>query len=180
MFGSVDRLSSTVLPSLAELLQYEALVVTYDSAPSGYSSVDLGNLLADYVDAGGELVLTTFVFQYDDSDSFGRLESGGYIPASAYVGNYETQTTSPLPEHDLFDIEYDIDSITAYYRDEVVPSPDATVVGTWQDGTPLALIDGGSGVIGLTVYPVPGVHNTPTGDYVELVANAIYYADAYL
>jgi VCBS repeat-containing protein len=183
-FQSVTRIGDDnpiddLAPTLEDLMQYDVVVFTPNMMAD--DSAAFGDVLADYIDAGGHVVMTTFGFQLSNFFDFGRLEDG-YLPYDSYLDNYERQVTEPLPEHPLFDLLFPVNQISAFYRDELIPSADATVLGTWSDGTALALIDQGSKVIGLTIYPEPEPNPefATTGEAVELVANAIAYSWFYL
>ncbi|MFC7478470.1 hypothetical protein ACFQS7_29390 [Dankookia sp. GCM10030260] len=180
IFHSVTRIDAgSGTPTFDELKNYDTVVWISDAGPS--NPTELGNNLASYVDAGGHLITTTFDAQYTDFQDYGRLEADGYLPWTSNNTSYAPSTTAPLPEHELFNIVYDINSISAQsYREISNPSSDATTIGQWQDGTPLVMIDGGSGVLNLTYYPVPGVGAPASGDYIELLANAIVYSEYHL
>jgi len=65
----VDVRTST--PSLATLLNYDTVLVWSDS--SFFNSVALGDVLADYVDLGGGVVLATFSWYGPTWDLEGRM-----------------------------------------------------------------------------------------------------------
>ena len=76
--AAVDIFDACVAtPTLAQLTPYD-MVVSMDN--SGYEDpVAIGNVLADYVDAGGVL----FQYAYDTEEGLspkGRLSTGGYTP----------------------------------------------------------------------------------------------------
>lgn len=62
LFSVVDIVNTTAAgggtPTLAQLLTYDAVMVWTNSTPA--SSVALGDVLADYVDAGGGVVVTVY------------------------------------------------------------------------------------------------------------------------
>ena len=92
MFSQVDNLSPLgcdpfspyhgldATPTLATLQQYAAVLVYSDCA--FYDSAALGDVLADYIDGGGRVVLATFAFWNEPGEIgiYGRLLTGGYLP----------------------------------------------------------------------------------------------------
>jgi len=79
LLNQVDlrEVAFSVNPTLEELEQYDAVMVYSDN---GFGNpFGLGNVLADYVDAGHGLVVATFVFEGQLS---GRLTTDGYLPFS--------------------------------------------------------------------------------------------------
>jgi len=77
-FTTVDILDVTnVTPTLADLSSYQAVVAYTDLAPQ--NSTALGNVLADYIDAGGGVVAGEFGFSDPDAIG-GRFQTAGYSP----------------------------------------------------------------------------------------------------
>jgi subtilisin family serine protease len=64
-------------PTLDQLMAYHAVIVMVSSALG--NSAGIGNVLADYADAGGGVVLTLAPFIHG-TELGGRFESGGYDP----------------------------------------------------------------------------------------------------
>jgi VCBS repeat-containing protein len=172
-FDSVSILDGS--ESLADLQQYESVLI-YNN---GYAQqAAFGNILADYVDSGGGLVVATFAYQGQPGGSdWGDLETDGYLPFQDYLGNYETQTLGTYDaSNPIFDGPFLVDELTGFYRDEVNLTVDATLVASWSDGTPLVAIDS-SGVIGVTLFPNDFYSSALSGDYIELFANALAYGE---
>ena len=89
LFGAVDLFnaaaSESATPSLAQLLPYDAVLVSPDYAEPFADNVALGNNLADYVDAGGGVVcnaLATCTFSQ---------------PAGRWAPNYQVITPGAAP-----------------------------------------------------------------------------------
>ena len=78
-------------PTLAQLEQYSAVLVYSDA--SFNDPVGMGNVLADYLDAGGGVVVATFGFNSDGNGLLGRIVTGGYLPLS--TGPISTAPSSP-------------------------------------------------------------------------------------
>jgi hypothetical protein len=163
----IDVGSST--PSLSTLLGYDAVLVfnslTFDD------TVALGDVLADYVDAGGGVVLATFVWYGPTWDLEGRITTD-YSPfaqaddslyAWADLGSYNS--SHPIMEG--------VTAISGYYRDNVTLTAGAELVAEWNDTAPFVAIKGN--VVGITLFPAPVV--TPwTGDVPTLVHNALLWS----
>ena len=77
-FTAVDRYDVNAgLPSLATLLTYDSVLAYTDFIPN--DPVGFGDLLADYVDAGGHVVLANFGYS-DPIAIAGRIATPGYAP----------------------------------------------------------------------------------------------------
>ena len=67
------------VPTLAQLQQYDAVLVYSDT--SFTNGVALGDVLADYMDGGGGVVLSTFAYWNTFGLSIqGRIKTAGYLP----------------------------------------------------------------------------------------------------
>jgi hypothetical protein len=73
-------LRTNPLPALSFLQQFKVLVVWTNNTSNGTSSylAGLGDLLADYLDWGGRVVLGNYGIYFDSYQ--GRLRTGGYLP----------------------------------------------------------------------------------------------------
>ncbi|MBI4184382.1 MAG: tandem-95 repeat protein, partial [Proteobacteria bacterium] len=174
IFGSVTVLNGS--ESLATLQQYDSIL----AYQNGWSdSASIGNRLADYVDAGGGLVTATFIWQNEDAAylgwSWGRLETDGYMPFENYQGNYFSVSLGSYDSgHPIMSGPLTITSIGGYYHDVVDLSSDAQLVASWNTGSPFVAVDGGSGVVGITLFP-NDAYGTLSGDYMQLFGNALAF-----
>lgn len=136
--ATVDEFNACVAtPTLGQLTPYD-LVVSINE--DGYfDPVAYGNVLADYVDAGG------FVFQYAyDSESSlmpeGRFNDQGYPPfipgdnPNDEVTLGEFNAASPLMQG--------VTSLSSGWNTEAELSPGATLVAKWSDGRNLLAFKG--------------------------------------
>lgn len=179
-FDSVTPIDADAetLPSLSELLTYNAIMVSPNHSWTYYAgrSAELGNLLADYVDAGGGLVMTTFSWQYPDQNGLhGRIIDGGYSP---FTGGYSLYSFADLGSFTSHPIMEGVNEVSGFYRDAVVLSEDAQIIATWSDGFPFVAIDGGSGVVGVNLFP-ESYPSEISGDYAKLFVNALNWAAAH-
>lgn len=162
-------------PTLETLMGYDSVMVWSNSL--FYNSTALGNVLADYVDAGGGVVMASFSFYgYVDVSIAGRITD--YSPfntpgttsfTSSTLGTYNAA-------HPIMD---GVTSLGGSYRDNVTLKPGADLVASWADGRPLAATGNGGSVVGISLYPGESIMTGLSGDYAQLFANALYYsADA--
>ncbi len=172
--SSTFEWSTGNLPTLATLNQYDAVLAWTDFS----FSASMSNLLADYVDAGGGVVISTFWgSQVDAIVGGGRLETTGYNPlinptidafTSATLGTYDV--ASPLFSG--------VSSLNAsVFRGDYLPGLDAgaTLVASWSDGNPLLAYNAAQNVINLTLTPTNADLGHVTGDYQQLFRNSLAF-----
>ncbi|MBS7633520.1 collagen-like protein [Candidatus Bathyarchaeota archaeon] len=161
----VEVQSST--PSLATLLNYDSVLVW--SNFNFFDSVALGDVLADYVDFGGGVVLATFSWYEPDYGLEGRI-MGNYTPFEQVGGNlYTTANLSWYnSSHPIMD---GVSTISEQFRDNVTLTAGAELVAEWSDGTPFVATKGS--VVGITLFPPPSQW---TGDVPNLIHNALVWA----
>jgi hypothetical protein len=143
--------------TLSDLEAYRAVLVFSDDY--FYDSAGLGDLLADYVDYGGGVVLATFAFNPSDELGIdGRILTDGYLPFTQgdqtdYYGMYMEMDD---PSHPILDgVSYFYGGSSSYHE-YVSLDNGATLVASWDDGTPLIAVtefDYGR-VVGVNFYPV--------------------------
>lgn len=140
-FASVDQFDVMLqLPTLADLQQYDA-VLTWSNQfypdPEG-----LGDVLADYVDAGGGVVVMVFanagLWQSLPLYPGGRWEREGYpviSPYESYITGRNTLGTVHDPQHPLVAGLHDFDGGDASFRSMTGNlSPAGQRVADWHDG----------------------------------------------
>jgi hypothetical protein len=136
--AAVDIFNACVgTPTLAELTPYD-MAVSMDN--SGYEDqVAIGNVLADYIDAGGLL----FQYAYDTEEGLapqGRLASGGYTPfipgdnPNKDVTLGEFNAASPLMQG--------VTALATEDNTKAELAPGATLVAKWSDGRNLIAFKG--------------------------------------
>ncbi|MHA2364226.1 MAG: hypothetical protein ACXAC7_09735, partial [Candidatus Hodarchaeales archaeon] len=119
--STLDLISN--LPTLEELLEYQLIipVISYFDNGSSYNNyvghpVSIGNVLADYADAGGKIVAPAYSIIGDGEGTWrisGRLSSEGYIPFTAgYTNNYVRTYTTNRTQPSFHPIFYDVTNIT--------------------------------------------------------------------
>jgi serine/threonine protein kinase len=159
LFDQVDiyDMESYMDLTLDDLKDYRSVLVFSDDY--FYDTVALGDLLADYTDYGGGVVLATFAFNPSyDLGVGGRIVDDGYLPftqgdQSDYYGMYLAMDD---PSHPILDgVSYFYGGSSSYHE-YVTLANGATLVASWDDGTPLIAVnefDYGR-VVGLNFYPV--------------------------
>ncbi len=162
-------------PSLAQLQQYDAALVTSDSLFQ--DPVLLGNLLADYHDGGGRVVLTVFSV----NGEFGGIQGRFGDPAMGYLLIEPLPQDQPMdslgeiaePNSPLMNGVIAINAMAAY-RSPGKPINGGVVVASWGAGVPLVVrgVVKGRNRVDLNFYPPP---TYCTGNCVELVRNALLF-----
>jgi List-Bact-rpt repeat protein len=170
----VDRVDTFDLhsqtPTLDQMKAYDEVIVTDADQPSDPTA--LGDVLADYEDAGGVVVATTFVWQASGDRVTGRWEDDGYSPyvpsnvddwGDATLASFDA--TSPLMQG--------VTSLGAYYRDNLALTTGATQVAEWSDGAGAVAYKGNAvaitGYFGDDDYGEPGQRS---GDFARIMVNA--------
>ncbi len=161
------------LPSLATLSGYASILVYTSFAPT--DPVGLGNLLADYVDGGGHLVLGGYSFSSPWSVS-GRIMSTGYspfIPGAKGPGGTSlvavTVTDQMLQSINLAAVQYGNAATNAK------PTLDVGAISVATDdlGVHRLARSGSRAVVGLNFFPRGGNFNGNNAEFYRLVANAM-------
>jgi hypothetical protein len=163
---------STSTPSLSTLLDYDAVLVFSDYPCA--DAIALGDVLADYVDVGGGVVLATFAWYGSPFGLEGRImtdyspleRTGGSLYANATLDWYDSG--HPIMEG--------VSAVKGYYRDNVGLTAGAALVANWSDGYPFVATKGH--VVGVSLFPVEraGDPEEWTGDVPTLFHNALLWA----
>jgi hypothetical protein len=164
----IDARFST--PPLSQLLLYD-VVVLYSNTEYD-DPLALGDVIAEYQDAGGTVVATNFNWSGPPYGLSGRWMTGGYTmftyPAP---GNYSTSTLGTHdPAHPLMQ---GVAELTAFFRHEVILTVGASQVAAWADSLPLVAYKATNGhtAVGINAYlgfPEEGWG----GDFGTLIVNA--------
>src|SRR5262249_32410046 len=126
--------ASSATPTLQQLQQYH-IVFAFSKTPWN-NPVSMGNVLADYEDGGGVVVVGTFAWDNQSTWNLaGRWMTEGYAPfnsTSQQLLSYSTATITN-PSHQLM---HGVSSLRAYLRNGVTLTSGATAVATWTGGPP--------------------------------------------
>lgn len=119
-------------PSLDDLLQYDAVIVGANNPFA--DPIALGNILADYIDAGGKVIQTVPTFYDPGGNGWGirgRFYDEGYSP---FAGTGDWFSWADLgsfdPSHPIME---GVSYVGDYFRQVVELSPDAEWVASWTD-----------------------------------------------
>lgn len=174
---------SLATPSLATLQQYDSVLVWSDCLFA--NSTTLGNVLADYVDGGGRVVLASHAWwAYTHSgtltlDIRGRFASEGYNPlqlGNSGVGGPIWSLVADVPASPLL---AGVNSVTVLGIDNTTSiAPGATLVAHVTPGNhPLVAYKGN--VVALNFFPasnhVQGGGWVASTDGARLIANALLF-----
>jgi N-acetylneuraminic acid mutarotase len=169
--SAVDLFDATTgTPTLAQLQQYTEVVAWSNNA--WFDATAMGNVLADYQDAGGVVVVTTFAF--DNRGGWllgGRWVTGGYTPfnATATTNFSNASLGSSLAGHPLMQ---GVSTLSAFFRNGVTLTAGATQVATYTDSIPIVAVKTTNGHTGVAINGYLGYLNMFSGDWAHLIVNA--------
>jgi fibronectin type 3 domain-containing protein len=150
-------------PTLDQLTPY-GLVFTW--ANYAYADRDaMGDILADYVDQGGIVLLGQWCLPTAGNYLGGRImdTSGPYLPCTGFIYQYGGRTYAGDGTTAYLD---GVDSYSTSYRDDVTVRTGFESDGTYTDGYPFLAYGNGR------VFYAPGVLGTyGSGDHTRLIAN---------
>jgi len=170
-FSTVDVISyeKGAGASLGELLEYDAILVfnNWQLFAGGF-----GDTLGDYVDAGGGVVLATFLWQ-NEPLAGSKIMSPGYSPfASAGHGHY---SWAELGWYDAsHPIMNGVSWVKGYFRDEVSLTEGAVLIASWDDEEEYVAANANGTVVGISLYP-PTLTSPPEGNYDIVLGNSLLY-----
>jgi len=178
----VDCVTRT--PTLAELLNYDA-VITWSNV-NYFNNVALGDVLADYVDAGGGVVVAVYANSTTTANRYlaGRWITGGYevIPSrSGTTTGQQFLGQILVPGHPIMEGVNTFDGGTSSARPTTTEvTPGSTKIALWTDGKTLVAVGANPHRVDLGMYPPSnavssGFWNQNT-DGAILMANALIYS----
>ena len=162
-------------PPLAQLLEFDALLV-WSNFP--FANPDaIGNVLADYVDQGGGVVLATYVYSRPWRIG-GRIISGGLSPFQVPVSRFTTSGTLDLAGSDSnHPILAGVNSASYFVNGNYTNpplTPGATLVARDTGGNRLIAVKPDESVVGISIYP-GFLRSSGTGDVTLIFANALNF-----
>jgi hypothetical protein len=184
--SSVSLIDATIsLPSVNDLRTYNAVLYASDAIDHLRAiDDDLGNLLADYADGGGGVVLTSFTFGSNDNNVglLGRIMSPGYSPYANRTGqgpmNFSVMSlTMSLVAHPAMTNVHSF--AAALTNGALTLDTSAKLIAKYSNGDPLLAENSFGNVLGLNALVSPGTSRHEmflTGDYQTLVVNSLRYA----
>jgi len=130
-----------------------------------------GDVLADYADGGGYLVLATFSWANQGSNTLGgRIVSDGLSPF--YYTGSSLYTTATMQSNDGSAFFTGVSGVQGYYRDDVALNPGALLRASWSDGVPLLATRGN--VVAVNLFPDDSF-GTVSGDHRQLFINTMAF-----
>jgi len=180
-FSAVDLYNANlVTPTLEQLKSYDAALVA--NRNGWLDRVALGNVLADYVDAGYGVVLAPFTNTGAANQNLGGRWGGSYngILFSNNITGTATLGAFTLPDHQPSTGVQTFNGGSFSYRPSgTTLQAGCTVAVAWSDGKPLSTIGPLQNRADLGFYPTssdvnPGYWNSAT-DGAKIMANALLY-----
>jgi hypothetical protein len=175
--------SGAGVPTLAELQNYD-VVITWSNV-AWANAAAMGDVLADYVDGGGAVVVA--VFANASIPLQGRWVSGGYeviIGGSGQTqGTVATLGTVHSPAHPIMQGVNSFSGGTQSFRPTLTNlTPGSTAIADWSDGRVLVAVGSNPKRVDLGMYPPSSDCSAPfwtsSTDGARLMANAILFAAA--
>ena len=167
---TVDYINASITtPSLATLSAYDAVIMMSETLIA--NSGALGDVLADYVDAGGRVVQSVASFATGGGwELSGRFVTYDYGPFVHGGPEFMPHTLGSFDA--AHPVMAGVTVLTDGYPVAVSLKPIATWIAAWDNGTPLVAVMG-EYVVGINDYVFE--NGNLTGDDVLLYHNAIVY-----
>ncbi len=159
-------------PTIEVLQTYDVVMAwTFDTV---FNPIEFGNVLADYVDLGGGVVLGADSW-YDSCGQFGlcgRIMNPSYAPLiSASIGSHYSSSILQIL-NDTHPIMKDVTTAADEYRDYTILTPDSRLIARWSDGENFVATKGN--VVAVNSYV--GEYYLFTGDIPLIVHNSLLFA----
>jgi len=174
----------TTTPTFEQLKKYNGIMFF---SYHGFDQTSIGNMLADYVDAGGGVVFCAYANCGRGNRLGGKWAAQKYDPLTLGTTSRSpnlTLGTRTRPKHPV------LDGITEFHGGEQsshgdgIPHDDAIPIAEWSNGRVLAVELSSTNtraglIVGLNMYPpssdaATGGWNAKTGGG-RLMANSLYY-----
>jgi hypothetical protein len=131
--------SGQPVPTLAQLQAYDAVFVYSDAGFN--NAVQIGNVLADYMDAGGGVVLATFAFWNGNGLGIdGRIKTANYLPFTTASQSSPGNLTlvKILSAHPILaGVNSFNGGPSSYHNSSISLASGGTLVANWSNGQPL-------------------------------------------
>jgi hypothetical protein len=168
LFTSVTGVDANSM-TLAQLSAYNEVLYFSNNSSAGQDPTAIGDVLDAYAATGNRLVLATFSWAEQGGNTLG----GGIISTgdSPFLANGATlYSFSSMASNDGSAFFSGVNSVTGYYRDDVVLSAGAILRASWADGTPLEATKGN--IVAVDLFPDDS-YGLISGDYRQLFINAL-------
>jgi hypothetical protein len=168
-FDAVDAVDADLVP-LSTLVNYDA-VLYFSNTSLTQDPGAIGDVLADYSDTGRRLVVATFSWAQQGSNTLGgRLIADGISPFVSEGGSVYSDVD--MASNDGSTYFTPVASLHGHYHDNVLLSAGAVLRASWTDGEPL-LADKNN-VVAVNLFPDGASSNGLIGgDWQALFSNAL-------
>jgi len=186
IFNAFDDIDATVFPvsalpgiTLADVTPYDIVVTSNNTQWLSTGGVDpevMGDLLADYIDGGGKVIVNQFAYSYDAWQMTGRFIDDDYGPfePSTTDANIDVSMGTILePGHPVMLGVSSLDY--SGYVQNVGLVDGAVALAEWSNGELFVAVNGN--VVALNMLPSLGNGGALqwTGDLPTLYQNAVHY-----
>jgi hypothetical protein len=191
-FSLLDYSRALVIPAIEYLRQYDALLVFTDAWPEGHGTFEtyaydtIGNLLADYVDSGGGIVMCQFTISGLAAGIRGRIVSPGYAPLK--VGGWEMLSEEidrsiileslEFPLHPVF-TGVDIEQVRLCSVRSGIGRPEldetAVLLASDDMGTNAVAVNASGSIVGINTYYKSFAFPEEYAETIRLVANSLVF-----
>lgn len=161
--------------TLAQLLPYDVIVISNNNMWStAGGNPNIGNILADYVDAGGKIAMSQFAWDNEGWDLTGRLMSQGYTPYGTATGAGGAATLGTFDNTHPIMTGVTSLAVSGDYGHMIVPTTaGAQWVASWSTGRPLIFTQGNA-VVGFNfLYEWSDAGYPWIGDGARILENSI-------
>lgn len=177
---NVTRFPEASLASitLADVSGYDVIMTTNNTQwlPGGnVSPVVIGDLLADYIDQGGKVIVNGFAYDYDAWAIAGRFIDQGYGPFVSTTSDNSGSVSLGIIHAPLHPVMDGVSAIgNSFLWQDPILATGATLLADWDDGNHFAAAN--DDVVALNILPSDG-NGIPgwTGDLATLYHNAIVW-----
>ena len=169
--GTVDYFDgAAATPSLVQLQNYCA-VITWANF-SYLDNVAMGDVLADYVDAGGQVILGVFSTYTSGAFLSGRIMTDGYSPVTSPTGS-NTFSTSSYAGDGSPELYAGVTTLTSGFQDVLQMQGSGILDGTFMNGEVQSAYQPN-----YSVFYLNGLGDRAgiaiVGEWDQLVANAVF------
>ncbi|TVQ33536.1 MAG: choice-of-anchor D domain-containing protein [Wenzhouxiangella sp.] len=162
--------------SVADFEGIDVAVLTNNNrwSAAGGADVIVGNVLADFVDAGGAVILHNFAYDFFGFQLAGRFITENYGPITPAADEVVAPATMVVlqPDSPLFENVNSIAYGSNFRLTGSTLTPGASLMAEWSDGVPMVAMNDHSVSIN-AMYSSDGEQGAWTGDLNVLVFNAI-------
>ena len=171
------HVNSQGIPTLAQLQNYDVVLLWENGLFIGAQQT--GNVVEQYVQAGGNLIMGTFYWQ-ERSDSFfsrpgwGNLENiDPFTSTGGSENNYDSLDNSSIAVHPLTS---ELASMDGFYHGGVAAKAVTIVVANWSDGVPLIGFRNDYCIVDISHFPSHNRYIEVAGQFYKMWENALNFA----